>query len=67
MSIVRQRPPRHVSAGTDRLCGNQSIATKLTYVSAATDGQGIIEELLEVVISIRFGSEVIKGGHVIDS
>jgi hypothetical protein len=32
---------------------NQTVATKLTHVSAATNKHGKREELLEVVISIR--------------
>jgi hypothetical protein len=39
----------------------------LEHVSAATDKHGIVQERLEVVISVRFATEVIKDGHVIDS
>jgi hypothetical protein len=33
---------------------NQTVVTKLAHVSAATDKHRITEEMLEVVISIRF-------------
>jgi hypothetical protein len=45
---------------------NQTVATKLTHVSAATDKHRIIEGLLWVVNYVG-EPKVIKGKHVIDS
>jgi hypothetical protein len=73
MSIARQRLDKHFSAATDKLVETKLTKyeintqyeyeykicnTKLTHVSAATDGHGIIEELLEVVISVRFAPKL---------
>jgi hypothetical protein len=63
-SIARQRLARRVSAATDRLVC-QSIATKLTHVSTATDKHKITRTVGDgVLYSVR--PEVTKGGHVIE-